>query len=190
MSGCPVPAVRMLCERPATCLCVGGRRLLLPPSRGDGRQLLRQQEGAQPPQQLAHAPDPPHPMAQLTPRVACYALSGTTTRVAERSAGRGPTARVPGVAATAVAILATLAAARHGPARARRPPHVPGAECNRRGADASECGWDREAPSRPPPGRAWPGGHPRPRRCQSLPRESVLAVVCIAHNVYTNRFCM
>ena len=51
-------------------------------------------------------------MALLTPRVARYALSGTTTRVAARASDRGSTARVAAVAPAAIAAVAAVSGAR------------------------------------------------------------------------------
>ena len=50
--------------------------------------------------------------APLTRRGARFVSTGTTMRVAERAGGRGPTVRIPGVAAAAAAALAALAVAR------------------------------------------------------------------------------
>ena len=102
----------MLCERPAACICVGGAAPLATLVRGDGGQLWGRLGGAQPPPQLELAPDPPHPMALLTPRVACSVATDTTVRTVERADGGGPTARVPGVAAAAIAAAAAAVRAR------------------------------------------------------------------------------
>ena len=50
--------------------------------------------------------------APLTRRGARFVATGTSMRVAERAGGRGPTVRVPGIAAAAAAAAATLAGAR------------------------------------------------------------------------------
>ena len=129
--GLAAPASPMLWERLVAGICVGAAAPLRLPLGGDRGQLRGCLGGALSPPQLAHTPDPPHPVALLTPFVACYALSGPTTSVAELAAGHSPTARVRGVAATAVSILAAVAAACCGPHHARRLPHAPGPECNR-----------------------------------------------------------
>ena len=146
-------------------VCVGAAAPLATLVRGDGGQLLGRRGGAQPPPQLAHAPHPPHPMALLTPRVACSVQAGATMCVAERADGAGATARVPAVAAAAIAAAAALVGA-------RRPCSGGSTGCRVRYAGPSfgpalsgVCGCERgrlrEAPGRPPPGWAGPGGHPR-----------------------------
>ena len=119
--------------------------------------------------------------APLTRRGARFVATGTSMRVAERAGGRGPTVRVPGVAAAAAAAAAALAAAR----RSRESGFQGACSASvwmapgiRRRSARGQLG---EAPGRLPLGRARPGGHPRPRRRRRWPRRSVsaaLIVVC------------
>ena len=53
-------------------------------------------------------------LALLTARAACFVLSVAAVRVAERAAGVGPTARVPGIAASPAPAVATLLGVRQG----------------------------------------------------------------------------
>ena len=113
----------------------------------------------------------------LTPRCGLSVRTATTMRFAERADGGGPTARVATVVATAAAVAAALSAARRrresgfaGLARDVGP------ECNGRCA-RMRTEWHRAAPERLLPGRARPGGHPRPRRCRLQRWWSVSATV-------------
>ena len=83
--------------------------------------------------------------APLTRRGARFVSTGTTMRVAERAGGRGPTVRIPGVAAAAAAALAALAVARLEPREWRL--GRSGEPCNGREtpgcADGRERAWER-----------------------------------------------
>ena len=128
--------------------------------------------------------------APLTHCGARFVATGTSMRVAERAGGRGPTVRVPGVAAAAATAAAALSAAR----RSRESGFQGACSASvwmapgiRRRSARGQLG---EAPGRLPLGRARPGGHPRPRRRRRWPRRSVsaaLIVVCDCVCVFSKK---
>ena len=117
--------------------------------------------------------------APLTHCGARFVATGTSMRVAECAGGRGPTVRVPGVAA---AVLAALAAAR----RSRESGSTGSSSAwqadvtDARVQGCRRCDWRLgEAPGRLPLAWARPGGHPRPRWRRRLPRKSVPAALVV-----------
>ena len=117
--------------------------------------------------------------APLTHCGARFVATGTSMRVAECAGGRGPTVRVPGVAA---AVLAALAAAR----RSRESGSTGSSSAwqadvtDARVGGCRRCDWRLgEAPGRLPLAWARPGGHPRPRWRRRLPRKSVPAALVV-----------
>ena len=153
---------------------------LATPPGGDGKQLLRRLGGVQSRRARARTRASAAPsLAPLTGRTACSVLSGAAVRVAERADGGGPTARVPGVPAATAATAAAAASARRscqsGLARAVGP------GCNGRAVATTPARRQRlrAAPRQLPPGLAWPGSHPRPRRRRPQPRRRVSAALVI-----------
>ena len=174
-------AAPMPWEQPSGCPCV--RRGLSPPPPdgwwpGRASRALPEVRGRRRASNSCHIRPIP---CTAHPRGARFVATGTSMRVAERAGGRGPTVRVPGVAAAAATAAAALSAAR----RSRESGFQGACSASvwmapgiRRRSARGQLG---EAPGRLPLGWARPGGHPRPRRRWSWPRRSVsaaLIVVC------------
>ena len=124
----------------------------------------------------------PWPCSRLVCPVRMH--TGATMRAAERAGGGRATARVPAIAAAAAAAAAALVGGRR-----RRWRRVASRRCPLRGhkfrsGPAGCVGgcvlWVREAPGRRPPGRAWPGGHPRLCRRRLRPWACVYVACSVA----------
>ena len=179
--GCPIRCRPL--QRRWSCqqlgICVPGAAPRLPPTRGrPGARpdsSRRCAAAAGPRTRAISAPS----RAPLTHCGARFVATGTSMRVAECAGGRGPTVRVPGVAA---AVLAALAAAR----RSRESGSTGSSSAWQADVTDARVGGCRrsdwrlgEAPGRLPLAWARPGGHPRPRWRRRLPRKSVPAALVV-----------